>query len=87
MRRLLNMMLSVGLYADKFEEFFISDSRRFFLAEGQVKNVLFHFFNIYFIFFIFFYFYFYFRDYFWFSNYYCTCLFIYLLSVEFIFLN
>jgi hypothetical protein len=40
MRRLLNMMLSVGLYAEKFEEPFIADSRRFFLAEGQVKNVL-----------------------------------------------
>ena len=40
MRRLLNMMLSVGLYAEKFEEHFIADSRRFFLAEGQVKNIL-----------------------------------------------
>ena len=32
------MLVSVGLYSERFEELFIADSKRFFLAEGQVRE-------------------------------------------------
>ena len=35
MRRLLRMLVALGLYHDRFEVPFLADSRRFFLHEGQ----------------------------------------------------